>query len=72
MSISNAPSNSSPFSGSVCFSLKKQLGHFKSQSGLYSSTTAQSLPKAVQMDRAQLHSRCLLLPILCLQLQSQA
>lgn len=51
VSISNAPSNSSPsFSGSVCFSLKKQLGHFKSQSGLYSSTNNCLVPTQSSAD----------------------
>lgn len=50
-SISKAPCNSSPlFSSFVCFSLKKQLGHFESQLSLYSSTNNCLVPTQSSAD----------------------
>lgn len=50
-SISKAPCNSSLSSSSfVCFSLKKQLGHFESQLSLYSSTNSCLVPTQSSAD----------------------
>lgn len=68
-SISKAPCNSRLlFSSFVCFSLKKQLGHFESQLSLYSSTNnclvpTQSgadgpIPAAVQAPACSQPSAC--------------